>query len=196
MRFNGYTFPADISDDIKVANGCKVHLKTGGTCTPCCDVIPDDKRELIDSVESTVYGLTVSRVKELMKEYGGYGWSDFTERDGTVYSSTPIILKGRNTYKTATEAFLSDPGELVAVESTSDAETISVRVAYTTSFKTDRYYKCSEVVRKVAKKFRANPAWVWDVCEDEFGTERGRGDIMTQAEAQDLEEIIFTGMNE
>ena len=38
-------------------------------------------------------GISVKEIKKLLKEKGGYGWTEHYERDGTMFESTPILLK-------------------------------------------------------------------------------------------------------
>lgn len=67
---------------------------------------------------------------------------------------------------------------------------------YKTSFrKASGYYKCSDAVRTLSRKFDANPIWIWDVLGDQFNMERGWGCLLTVEEARDLESIIASGAN-
>ena len=40
--------------------------------------------------------ISVSEVKKLIKKYGGVGYTMHCERDGTLFETTPITLKGNN----------------------------------------------------------------------------------------------------
>lgn len=94
MRINYYRFPENTPEDILLENGCEVILKTGGSIL--VDSIPDDKRHLVEAVDHTIGGLKVSSVKALIRQYGGFGWTDHCERDGGVFETTEITLKGNN----------------------------------------------------------------------------------------------------
>ena len=94
MRLHYYRFPADTPDTVRVAEGCAVILKSGREIYP--ESIPDDKRPLIDRVDDTLGGLSITHVKNLMKQYGGIGWTEHCERDGGVFEVTEIKLKGNN----------------------------------------------------------------------------------------------------
>ena len=94
MRLNYYRFPEGVPEDIRLKEGCAVRLKTGGTVY--VDEIPEDKRHLVDFVNDCIGGLTVTRVKQLMKQYGGIGFTEHIDRDGSVFEMTEIQLKGNN----------------------------------------------------------------------------------------------------
>lgn len=95
MRINYYQFPEDTPEDIRLKEGCGVILKNGDTIYP--DSIPVDQRSLIDCVEDTLGGISVTAVKKLIRKYGGCGWTDHCERDGGVFETTNITLQGNNT---------------------------------------------------------------------------------------------------
>ena len=41
-------------------------------------------------------GISVSHANQLLKKKGGHAWTEHYERDGTMFESTPITLKGNN----------------------------------------------------------------------------------------------------
>lgn len=94
MRLNYYKFPDDTPEEILLEHDCEVILKDGGRAY--VSHIPDDKRELVAGINHTIGGLSVKSVKELMKEFGGCGWTEHCERDGGVFEVTDIKLKGNN----------------------------------------------------------------------------------------------------
>ena len=96
MRINYYRFPDDTPEHVMLEEGCEVVLKNGDTLY--VSTIPDDKRESVDYINTTIGGLKVSSVKELIKKYGGCGWADHCERDSGVFKTTPITLKGNNSH--------------------------------------------------------------------------------------------------
>lgn len=50
----------------------------------------------INDSDYTLSGIALSEVKKLMKKYGGVGYTMHLERDGTLFETTPITLKGNN----------------------------------------------------------------------------------------------------
>lgn len=94
MRLNYYRFPETVDDDTKVGEGCAVILKSGGEIYP--ENIPDDKRHLIDHVDDTLGGISVTAAKQLLKKYGGSAWTEHCDRDGGCFEVTEITLKGNN----------------------------------------------------------------------------------------------------
>ena len=94
MRLNYYRFPKDTPEEVLLENECEIVLKSGGTVI--ADNIPDDKRPLVDYVDDTLKGLSVKHVNQLLKKYGGYGWTEHCDRDGCVFETTDITSKGNN----------------------------------------------------------------------------------------------------
>ena len=94
MRLNYYQFPEDAPEDVLLSNGCAVILKDGGAIY--ADSIPNEKRDLIDRIDRSVGGISVTEVKRLIREYGGYGWTEHIDRDGSAFEITPITLAGNN----------------------------------------------------------------------------------------------------
>lgn len=94
MRLNYYRFPDNVSEKIKLKEGCGVILKNGNTIY--VDEIPDDKRPLVDHVDDCISGTSVKNVKRLLKLYGGCGWTEHIDRDGGIFEVTDITLSGNN----------------------------------------------------------------------------------------------------
>ena len=94
MRLTYYRFPEDTPEDVLLSNGCGVVLKDGSEIFP--DSIPEDKRPLVDHINTTLSGVSITTAKKLMKQYGGCGWTAHIDRDGCVFETTPIQLKGNN----------------------------------------------------------------------------------------------------
>lgn len=94
MRLNYYQFPEDAPEDVLLSNGCAVILKDGGEIY--ADSIPNEKRDLVDRIDRSVGGISVTEVKRLIREYGGYGWTEHIDRDGSAFEITPITLAGNN----------------------------------------------------------------------------------------------------
>ena len=49
-----------------------------------------------DENSNPVGGYSISHIKKMIKEQGGFGFTLHIERDGTVFDSTEITLKGNN----------------------------------------------------------------------------------------------------
>ena len=96
MRLTYYRFPEGTPEDVLLSNGCGVILKTGDEFFPSPAVIPDDKRPLVDCVNTVISGVSITTARKLMKQYGGCGWTAHIDRDGCVFETTPIQLKGNN----------------------------------------------------------------------------------------------------
>ena len=94
MRLTYYRFPEGTPENVLLSNGCGVVLKDGSEIFP--DSIPEDKRPLVDHINTTLSGVSVTTAKNLMRQYGGYGWTAHIDRDGCVFETTPIQLKGNN----------------------------------------------------------------------------------------------------
>lgn len=71
MRIHCYKFPQGTSDAVLKENG-------------------------VSDNDDTLSGISLSEVKKLMKMYGGVGYTMHLERDGTLFETTPITLKGNN----------------------------------------------------------------------------------------------------
>lgn len=94
MRLNYYRFPEETPEAILLEHGCEIILKDGSVVIS--DHIPDDKRPLVDYIENCIGGLSVSRVKQMIRQYGGTGWTEHLERDGGCFEVTEIKLSGNN----------------------------------------------------------------------------------------------------
>ena len=71
MRIHYYKFPEGTSKDVMKEYG-------------------------LNNDEDTLSGISVSEVKRLIKTYGGVGYTMHCERDGTLFETTSITLKGNN----------------------------------------------------------------------------------------------------
>lgn len=94
MRLNYYRFPEDSDPMDRFKEGCGVILKSGSEIWP--ETIPDDKWPLIDRIDDTLGGITVTAAKKLLRQYGGCAWTEHIERDGGVFEVTDIKLTGNN----------------------------------------------------------------------------------------------------
>lgn len=96
-RRNFYRFPEDmeITKEMAVEDG-EEHTEYG---------YPKDLGWFDRGEEAGCYDFTASRtlegkvstIKKLMKMFGGHGFTEHYERDGGLFETTPILLKGNNT---------------------------------------------------------------------------------------------------
>ena len=93
MRLSYYRFPDGTPESVLLENGCGVVLTNGEMIYP--DSIPEEKRSLVDCIEHTV-SCSVSFAKQMMKKYGGAGWTEHIDRDGGCFEVTEIRLQGNN----------------------------------------------------------------------------------------------------
>lgn len=93
MRLSYYRFPENTPENVLLENGCAVILKDGSEIYP--NSIPDDKRNLVDHVDDTVF-CNVSYAKKMLKKYGGTAWTEHIDRDGGCFEVTEIKLQGNN----------------------------------------------------------------------------------------------------
>ena len=59
-----------------------------------------------------------------------------------------------------------------------------------------KYYKASDVVQRISKKYQANKVWIWDVLEEQYNIIKGTGSMITAEEAKVIEEIVKEGLEE
>ena len=93
MQIIRYRFPKGISEDILLKNGCTVVFKDGEEMYP--DLIPDEYRGRVKYIDDTIT-CSITRAKELIREYGGVGWIEHVDRDGCVFETTEIKVNGNN----------------------------------------------------------------------------------------------------
>lgn len=94
MRFHYYMFPEHTDPQTLLQEGCGVILKNGSTIWP--ETIPEDKWNSIDRIDTVLYGISIKHAKKLLKTYGGSAWTEHYDRNGSLFESTPITLKGNN----------------------------------------------------------------------------------------------------
>lgn len=59
--------------------------------------------------------------------------------------------------------------------------------------KSGKFIPACQFVQKMKRKHHANPAWVWDVLEDN-GILKGHGHILSAEEQADIEAYIIDGL--
>ena len=94
MRLHYYRFPGEVDQMKRFEEGCSVILKSGGEIYP--DSIPEDKWPLIDRIDNTLGGISITHAKQLLRKYGGSAWTEHIDRSGSVFDVTEIQLKGNN----------------------------------------------------------------------------------------------------
>lgn len=94
MRLHYYRFPENSDQMDRFREGCAVILKSGGEIWP--ESIPDDKWPLIERIDDTLGGISITHAKKLLRRYGGSAWTEHCERDGGCFEVTEIKLAGNN----------------------------------------------------------------------------------------------------
>lgn len=94
MRLHYYVFDKSVPETVLLQEGCAVVLQSGSKVY--VNSIPEDKRPLVAYIERCIGGLTITEVKRLMKKYGGNGYTEHIDRDGSVFEVTNIVLGGNN----------------------------------------------------------------------------------------------------
>ena len=105
MRLNYYQFPETVNETIRANYGCETtsgcNLNTDldlseigynceyGSCYACPNICVKD-------VDDTLSGISVTRAKQLLKQFGGSAWTYHIDRDGGVFESSEIKLTGNN----------------------------------------------------------------------------------------------------
>lgn len=56
------------------------------------------------------------------------------------------------------------------------------------------FISASRAIRKIAKETGANPIYVWDIAEDEFGIIKGCGCVIDQHQIDSISEIVRDGL--
>lgn len=54
--------------------------------------------------------------------------------------------------------------------------------------------EASRAIRQIAKSINANPIYVWDVAEEEFGIIKGCGCVIDQEQIDTISEIVRSGL--
>ena len=60
------------------------------------DVITDLCESTDETKDSNVCCCSVSFAKKMLKQYGGYAWTEHIDRDGSVFEVTEVKLAGNN----------------------------------------------------------------------------------------------------
>lgn len=94
MRLHYYRFPESSDPMVRFREGCAVILKSGNAIHP--ETIPDDKWPLVDCIDDVLSGVSITRAKKLLRQYGGTAWTAHCDRSGGVFEVTEIQLTGNN----------------------------------------------------------------------------------------------------
>jgi len=105
MRLHYYQFANSVSDAIRVEHGCDTTSACAlnmdldlnaigwkcerGWCYECEHICVKD-------VSDTLSGISITQAKQLLKEFDGSAWTCHIDRDGGVFETTQIKLKGNN----------------------------------------------------------------------------------------------------
>ena len=85
MKINTYVFPDGVDPHTRYLEGAEAYAGTGNRETGRCT-----------ESDTEVLGITVTKVKQLIKKYGGHGFTQHIDRDGGLFDTTEIKLKGNN----------------------------------------------------------------------------------------------------
>ena len=103
MRINYYRFPENIDPYTRYKNGaahksayCDTGRKNCRDCTICEEGWQECEHFRCTEADYIVRGLTVTAAKKLLREFGGSAWTEHYERDGGIFETTEIMLKGNN----------------------------------------------------------------------------------------------------
>ena len=92
MRITYYNFPNEMSiRDIALITKREIHGREDITEVP--DNVTDEVLELNFSRSVDV---SITTAKKLMKKYGGTACTQHFDRDGGLFETTPVLLKGNN----------------------------------------------------------------------------------------------------
>ena len=90
MRLTYYVLP----DTLTAREQYEILKKEG--FTQLGDPPPGMDDEQILSVLGCYHRCTVSTAKAMIRKYGGHGFTEHIDRDGTLFETTPIRLDGNN----------------------------------------------------------------------------------------------------
>ena len=106
MRLHYYQFPESVDAHTRFLNGAE---NINGDCSEIArcscrgchyDFSGEGFRECGHFVstesEDTISGLSITRAKQLLNEFGGSAWTYHIDRDGGVFETTEIKPKGNN----------------------------------------------------------------------------------------------------
>jgi len=112
MRLNYYCFPDTVDAQTRFENGaeplgdgggCALGIEECEGCPHFCDERPAndyDWRECphatVTDAGDTLGGISITRAKQLLRQFGGSAYTQHIERDGGVFETTEIKLGGNN----------------------------------------------------------------------------------------------------
>ena len=105
MRLHYYRFPEDIDPNTRAEHGCGT--TSGCVLNPELDLNEagwkcergwcyECEHNQIKDVDDTISGISITRAKQLLKEFGGSAWTCHIDRDGGCFETSEIKLKGNN----------------------------------------------------------------------------------------------------
>lgn len=92
MRITYYEFPDEMSiREVALLTKREIEGKKDISC------VPDDvSNEVLENNFSRVVDMSVKMAKSLLKKYGGRAYTCHFERDGGLFETTEVKLKGNN----------------------------------------------------------------------------------------------------
>lgn len=90
MRFTYYTFPLSFT----AREQYEILKKEGLTCLP--PPPPNLSDDEIYRILGGRYLCSITTAKKMIRKYGGYGYTEHYDRNGTLFESTEIKIKGNN----------------------------------------------------------------------------------------------------
>ena len=104
MRINYYQFPVGVDAQTRWQNGADrigdgdCTLRPGQSCEGCPTGLAwrDCPHATVEDATDIISGITVTAAKTLLRQFGGTAWTHHCERDGGVFETTEIKLKGNN----------------------------------------------------------------------------------------------------
>lgn len=92
MRITYYCFP----DDMPIRERALITVRELRGKTDITEVPADVSDETLEANFPESVDTTVTMAKKLMKKYGGHAVTQHFDRDGGLFETTPITLKGNN----------------------------------------------------------------------------------------------------
>lgn len=104
-RIHYYEFPDTVgahtrylSGASKIKGKCKINRISCLNCPICSFGWSECTNFEVTVAEYIVEGITITTAKRMLKEYGGRAWTEHYERDGGLFETSPILLRGNNSY--------------------------------------------------------------------------------------------------
>jgi len=104
MRIHYYQFPDTVNAQTRFLNGaeaigggeCRQGRESCRNCPESDDGWQGCPHFLVADAADTLAGVSISRAKKLLRQFGGSAWTAHIERDGGLFETTAITLGGNN----------------------------------------------------------------------------------------------------